>query len=160
MCLKSVKPATFLRAAWRRLPGGELMVDEAQERVEAEHGVVYGIAEDTPLLLDVYRPPGRKDSEATPAVVLIHGGGMWTGSRTHLADTARRLAQAGYVAFSVDYRRVDADAGRHRWPAQLGDVQRAVSWVRARAADYGFDAERIGLRVVCRWPTRGAPRCP
>jgi acetyl esterase/lipase len=69
---------------------------------------------------------------------------------------ARQLARAGYVAFSVDYRLVDAAAISpvktlrvpgplcHRWPAQLDDVQRAVRWVRAHAADYGIDPMRVG----------------
>ncbi len=57
---------------------------------------------------------------------------------------ARQLAQAGYAAFSVDYRLVDAATGRHRWPAQLDDVQRAVRWVRDHAAGYGVDPEHVG----------------
>jgi acetyl esterase/lipase len=69
---------------------------------------------------------------------------MWTGSRAHMEHPARQLAQAGYVAFSVDYRLVDATTGRHRWPAQLDDVQRAVRWVRTHAADHGVDPERVG----------------
>jgi acetyl esterase/lipase len=69
---------------------------------------------------------------------------MWTGSRAHMEHPARQLAQAGYVAFSVDYRLVDATTRRHRWPAQLDDVQRAVRWVRAYAADYGVDPVHVG----------------
>jgi acetyl esterase/lipase len=107
-----------------------------------ERGVVYGEVAGEPLLLDVYRSLIR--GEPRPAVVLIHGGGMWTGSRTHMEQPARQLAQAGYVAFSVDYRLVDAAAGCHRWPAQLDDVQHAVRWVRAHAADYGIDPMRVG----------------
>ena len=69
---------------------------------------------------------------------------MWTGSRADMADPARQLARAGYVAFGVDYRLVDAATGRHRWPAQLDDVQHAVRWVRANAAQYGVDPGRVG----------------
>ena len=97
---------------------------------------------DEPLLLDVYRPPARPAPR--PAMVLVHGGGMWTGSRADMADPARHLARAGYVAFAVDYRLVDAAAARHRWPAQLDDVQLAVRWVRANAGRYGVDPERVG----------------
>ena len=114
----------------------------AEERVDVERDVVYGVVAGEPLLLDVYRSLPR--GEPRPAVVLIHGGGMWTGSRAHMEHPAQQLARAGYVAFSVDYRLVDAAAGRHRWPAQLDDVQRAVRWVRAHAADYGVDPMRVG----------------
>ena len=59
-----------------------------------------------------------------------------------MADPARNLAPAGYVAFSIDHRLVN-DGAENRWPAQLDDVQRAVRWVRAHAADYGVDPERV-----------------
>jgi len=118
------------------------MPPDAQDIADEERGVVYGTVEDEPLLLDVFRPPARVT--ARPAVVLVHGGGMWTGSRADMADPARQLAQAGYIAFAVDYRLVDIASGRHRWPAQLDDVQHAVRWVRANAAQYGVDPERVG----------------
>ena len=118
------------------------MPPDAQDIADEERGVVYGTVEDEPLLLDVFRPPARVT--ARPAVVLVHGGGMWTGSRADMADPARQLAQAGYIAFAVDYRLVDIASGRHPWPAQLDDVQHAVRWVRANAARYGVDPERVG----------------
>jgi acetyl esterase/lipase len=114
----------------------------AEARVDVERAVVYGVVAGEPLLLDIYRSLRRE--EPRPAVVLIHGGGMWTGSRADMEHPAHQLARAGYVAFSVDYRLVDAVARCHRWPAQLDDVQRAVRWVRAHAADYGIDPERVG----------------
>src|SRR5829696_894364 len=126
------------------------MPDVAEERVDVERDVVYGVVAGEPLLLDVYRSMPR--GEPRPAVVLIHGGGMWTGSRAHMEYPAQQLARAGYVAFSVDYRLVDAaDTSpitrgpiRHRWPAQLDDVQCAVRWVRAHATEYGIDPMRVG----------------
>src|SRR5215217_5349466 len=118
------------------------MFRAAQERVELECGVVYGVVGGEPLLLDIYQSSARADLR--PAVVLIHGGGMWTGSRAHMEHPAVQLAQVGYVAFSVDYRLVNAEATRNQWPAQLDDVQLAVRWVRAHAADYGVDPGRVG----------------
>jgi acetyl esterase/lipase len=118
------------------------MPPDAQDIADEERGVAYGTVEDEPLLLDVFRPPAR--AAPRPAVVCVHGGGMWTGSRADMAEPARELARAGYVAVCVDYRLVDAAAGRHRWPAQLDDVQRAVRWVRANAAQYGVDPGRVG----------------
>src|SRR6478735_7655031 len=121
---------------------GRSLAAMGRRGVEEEVDVVYGVADGEPLLLDVYRPPWRPAPR--PAVVLVHGGGMWTGSRADMADPARQLAQAGYIAFAVDYRLVDLASGRHRWPAQLDDVQHAVRWVRANGAQYGVDAERVG----------------
>ena len=48
---------------------------------------------------------------------------------------AQALAEAGYVAFAVDYRL--------HWPEHIDDAQLAVRWVRANANRYGVDPERI-----------------
>jgi acetyl esterase/lipase len=119
-------------------PAGSTSRDIGDE----ERGVAFGTVAGEPLLLDVYRPPGR--ATLRPAVVCVHGGGMWTGSRADMAGAARELAHAGYVTFATDYRLVDAATGRNRWPAQLDDVQRAVRWIRANAARYGVDPGRVG----------------
>jgi acetyl esterase/lipase len=50
--------------------------------------------------------------------------------------SARALAEAGYVAFAVDYRL--------HWPEHIDDAQLAVRWIRANADRYGIDPERIG----------------
>ena len=118
------------------------MPPDAQDIADEERGVAYGTIADEPMLLDVYRPPAR--ATLRPAVICVHGGGMWTGSRADMADAARELARAGYVTFATDYRLVEAATGRHRWPVQLDDVQRAVRWVRANAARYGVDSGRVG----------------
>ena len=117
-------------------------MDLTRGSVNVDRGVAFGVEGDLPLLLDIYRPPAR--AAPRPAVVLVHGGGMWTGSRADMALPARQLASAGYVAFAVDYRLNDAATGRHRWPAQLDDVQRAVRWVRATADEHGVSPGRVG----------------
>src|SRR4051812_33709683 len=78
-----------------------------------------------------------------PAVILIHGGAMAFGKRFDLDKLARSVAEAGYVAFNIDYRLLSYD-GMNQWPTQLDDVQLLVRWIRANAATYGVDAERIG----------------
>jgi len=110
-------------------------------KVSTDMGVVYREVEDQTLLLDVYRPPER--ATPRPAVVLMYGGGLMVGDRTWMADAAQGLAEAGYVAFSIDYRLFDGVA-RNPWPAQLDDAQGAVRWIRANADTYGVAPDRIG----------------
>lgn len=110
-------------------------------KVSTDSGVAYREVDDQTLLLDVYRPPER--TTPRPDVVLIHPGGLMAGDRTWMADAAQGLAEAGYVAFSIDYRLFDG-VDRNLWPAQLDDAQGAVRWVRANAGTYGVDPDRIG----------------
>jgi acetyl esterase/lipase len=112
--------------------------------VTIEAGIPFGEVDDRALLLDIYTPPQRE--RPRPAVLLIHGGGFVGGSRTDadIVVAARHLAEAGYVAVALDYRLVDPGQPGPVWPAPLTDVQRATRWVRAHAATYGVDPERLG----------------
>jgi acetyl esterase/lipase len=111
------------------------------ECITEEIAITYGEAGGERLLLDSFRPLAHRGHLAV--VILIHGGGMWTGSRADMREPAREFARSGFAAFAIDYRLVDAASGRNRWPAQLDDAQTAVRWVRAHAADYGVDPDRI-----------------
>src|SRR5262249_31797139 len=52
-----------------------------------------------------------------------------------------KLAQKGYVAATVTYRL----APKYQFPAAIFDVKAAVRWMRANAAKYHIDPERIGV---------------
>jgi acetyl esterase/lipase len=119
-----------------------------QDSVATDVAIPYGEAGGRVQLLDVYSPPQRE--RPRPAVLVIHGGGFVGGSRADadIVTAARRLAQAGYVAFAIDYRLVDLTQPGPAWPAPLADVQRAVRWVRAHAPTYGVDPECIGAYGV------------
>jgi acetyl esterase/lipase len=113
----------------------------AHDAVETQRGVAYGVADGEELLLDVYLPPSREAPR--PAVILLHGGGWSSGSRSDMVVAGKELARAGYVAFGIDYRLLDTVTPQNLWPTQLDDTQRAVRWVRAHAEDYDVDPERI-----------------
>ncbi|MES2438765.1 MAG: alpha/beta hydrolase [Verrucomicrobiota bacterium] len=90
-----------------------------------------------PVLGDFYRPHSHLPA---PAVLLVHGGG-WTGKdgRWQMNPIARKLAKRGYAVLNVTYRL----APRWRYPAPVEDLQEAVKWMRAHAAEQGIDPDRI-----------------
>lgn len=109
----------------------------------AEDDIVYGTVAGVDLLANVLRPatlPGP-----SPAVIVVHGGGLVQGSRWDHGEAATALAGAGYATFSIEYRLYVQGDDTTLWPAQLDDVQRAVRWVRANAATYNVDPERVGV---------------
>lgn len=107
-----------------------------------ETDVVYAEVGRERLLMDIHKPSGI--SRAKPAVVVIHGGGWVSGSRREVGPIAESLARRGAVAFSPQYRL----APKHRWPAMFEDVRTAVRFVRANAARYGVDPNRIGVAGI------------
>ncbi len=110
--------------------------DRQVPRVERD--VVYGTAGETSLHLDLYRPRDESPSPL-PCVVFLHGGGWWTGDKEDppIKDMARR----GFAVASVEYRLSDTA----HFPAALEDSKCAVRFLRANAARYGIDPERIGV---------------
>ncbi|GAA1768639.1 hypothetical protein GCM10009712_15870 [Pseudarthrobacter sulfonivorans] len=100
-----------------------------------------------PLLLDLYLPAEPKRSGALPAVIHYHGGGWRVGARSSLGPAVdalglspiERLVDAGFVVASADYRLSSVAT----FPAQLLDAKAAVRWLRAHAADFNVDADRI-----------------
>ncbi len=114
---------------------------QATDSVSVQKDVEYGVAGGQKLLLDVYEP-ATATSTPRPAVVLIHGGSWIGADKSTMQGMGNFLARWGFVAVSVNYRLLRGN--ENRWPAQLDDVQRAVRWLRANAAKYDVDANRIG----------------
>ena len=113
--------------------------------VKIERDVIYGKAGGENLLLDVFYPPTEsapKAASTRAAILLVHGGGWSTGDKKDFDDLGRGLARAGYVAFSANYRLLSGT--KNRFPAQIDDVQRAVRWIRSRAATDKIDPKRLG----------------
>jgi acetyl esterase/lipase len=98
-----------------------------------------------PLTLDLYTP--AKSAAARPLVIYIHGGGWMGGTSRNAAAYANfpavmaDLASRGYVVASVNYRL----GGEAKFPAATEDVDAAIRWLRAHAADYGIDKARVAI---------------
>lgn len=100
---------------------------------------VYARREESDLRLDFF--PASRSAGKAPCVVLVHGGGWDSGSRSDFADLNRFLAASGYAVASLEYRL----APRHTYPAPIEDVRAALAWLKARAAELNLDAERFVL---------------
>ncbi len=85
---------------------------------------------------DLYLP---ERAGPLPVVLLVHGGSWQKGRRADMAPIARRLAQAGYAAFTVSYRL----APGWRFPAPLQDLQQALRWLAENAETYELDPQRL-----------------
>lgn len=87
-----------------------------------------------------YLPSG--EVEGGTAVVVFPGGGYGHLAMDHEGEqVARWLNGLGIAAFVVQYRLGPA----YRHPTMLGDAQRAIRTVRARAAEWGVNAARVGV---------------
>lgn len=106
--------------------------------IRLDTGIVFGKGGTTELKLDLAVPQGEGPF---PAILCLHGGGWIGGERQKMRGTIEEMARKGYVAISPDYRL----APRDRFPAQIEDCKAAVRWLRANAAKYRVNPERIGV---------------
>ncbi len=109
--------------------------------ISVHEDVQYGLGGGQKLFLDIYEPSGPS-ATLRPGIVLIHGGGWSIVDKNGLSGMAQFLARYGFVAASMNYRLLHG--ADNRWPAQLDDVQRSVRWLRANAARYHVNPDRIG----------------
>jgi acetyl esterase/lipase len=106
-------------------------------------GVVEGKDTDTDPTeptMDIYLPPR---AGAPGAAMLVLPGGAYTHLSTirEGSDIAHMLVSHGIAAFVVRYRH----SPRYQYPIPFLDGQRALRTVRANAADYGVDPDKIGV---------------
>lgn len=114
----------------------------AEFRADIEYGVAGG--ESLKLDVSIPDPPGPH-----PVAILVHGGGWSRGDKHSVppGDSADIspwfpvLTAANFTWFSINYRLAPV----HSWPACLEDVQTAIRWVKAHAAEFGGDPDRIAL---------------
>ncbi|NLG83814.1 MAG: alpha/beta hydrolase [Firmicutes bacterium] len=104
-----------------------------------EKDLVYDRRPEGPLRLDLYLPV--KVGENLPAVLMIHGGGWVTGSKSSYRGLGRLLAGHGFAAAAFDYRLLTEAP----WSAPLEDCLTALSWLRSEGKRWGLDSERITL---------------
>lgn len=103
-------------------------VPDAQGEEDADHPAYF-----------VYLPP--EEGATGAAVVVCPGGGYGNLAMQHEGEAvAQWLNDHGIAAFVLKYR-----VSPYRHPVMLNDAKRMVRTVRARADEWGIDANRIGI---------------
>lgn len=108
-----------------------------KDKVETQTSLPIGQGGDIKLQATIFRP--KNATGVLPAILFIHGGGWRSGK--HYNIFGAWLAERGYLVASIDYRLMH----QGKWPAQIEDCKLGVRWLRANAAKFGIDPERIGV---------------
>lgn len=90
------------------------------------------------LHMDILVPAGK---EPMPLIVFITGGGFIMSPKNNWIQQRMRLAEAGYVVASIEYRY----APLSKFPLPLEDCKTAIRWLRAHAGMYNIDVNRVGV---------------
>ncbi|MGB3331007.1 MAG: alpha/beta hydrolase fold domain-containing protein, partial [Thermomicrobiales bacterium] len=102
--------------------------------------VPYGRGGGVPLQLDILAP-AQTSAEPRPAVIFVHGGGWEAGNRESGLRLSLLLTKRGFVTATIAYRLTSVAM----YPAQIHDVKAAIRFLRAHAAEWHVDPDRIGI---------------
>jgi acetyl esterase/lipase len=140
--LKKSEDAAFNDAA--TAVGLELITDKCPVKISED---AITITRDLPYAkygsyqpkLDLFLPKNPSQAKL-PCIVFLHDGAWAVHKRAWFECHARIAAREGFAAVNVDYRLLPGVTP----PDCVNDAKAAVRWVRANAAKYGLDPDRIG----------------
>jgi acetyl esterase len=92
---------------------------------------------DMALKLRLYKPRG---AGPFPAVIDLHGGAWGKGSLEECRVRDEALAKSGLLVAGLDFR-----DGNHGYPTALVDINYAIRWLKARAAQLQTRADLVGI---------------
>ncbi len=120
-------------------------MDKAEVRPELVYKKDAGAA----LKMDIYMPAGLAADERRPAVLFIHGGPLGPSPSPGAKDWGvyrsygRLMAASGLVGVTFNHRYVSMKV--KDLETSLADVEEAIRFVRANAAAYHVDPDRLAL---------------
>ena len=103
-----------------------------QTSIDMYYCIMHGL----PLKMDLYYP---QSGGPWPTLVYVHGGSWVGGDKSDAAPLAERMRAHGYLVVSINYHMPPAG----RFPTMIEDVKCAIRSLRANAAQYNLDPQRI-----------------
>ncbi len=123
--------------AWAQSPESTPSTVLINAKYDVTGNITYGVMNNYPLKLDVYRPRAAK--APTPVVVFIHGGGWVAGDKEGAATYVLPYLEMGWAAVNVEYRLAKISLA----PAAVEDCRCAMHWIGRNAGKYNFDVKKI-----------------
>lgn len=119
-------------------PCGARLSRGDEPKYQRTEDVIYGRKYGMALTLDVFRPKERANGAA---VIFVVSGGWFSAHEAINLGFIKEFLDRGYTVFTV----VHGSQPRFTIPEIVGDMNRSVRFIRANAAKYGIDPNRIGI---------------
>ncbi len=95
----------------------------------------------SPLRLDCFFPADHKEGENRSCIILFFGGGWSGGEPEQFYGYGKYFASRGMVAIAAQYRTMKSHKASPRNCVE--DGKEAIRYVRAHAAEFGIDPDKI-----------------
>lgn len=114
---------------------------QAAAKPKFEFGVrdiVYRTIDGQPFKARVYQPEG---DGPFPLVLFVHGGAWVDKDRADDQNALLDFAGNGVAVVAIEFR----GGNQSPYPTSLADINYAIRWLKAHAADFGSTADRVGI---------------
>jgi tetratricopeptide (TPR) repeat protein len=121
------------------------------DKVDVRPNLIYRRDGQDEMKMDIYVPPSLALDARRPAVIFIHGGPLGQSPSPGAKDWGvyqsygRLMAASGLVGVTFDHRYISMKL--KDLETSFSDVEEAIRFVRANAASYHVDPDRIALWV-------------
>jgi acetyl esterase/lipase len=119
-------------------PGSESRRDEPEQHKDWWYKNIHNPS------LTVFLPPAGK-ANGTAVIVAAGGGHRELVFNPEGVEPAQYLASLGVTAFALKYRLFREEGSKYTLANTAEDIKRAMRTVRARAAEWKIDPQRIGV---------------
>ncbi len=136
--MQLARASLWLLIGWVLLRGGIGSLAAEGDNFTRKEDVIYGRKFGMALTMDVFTPTGKANGAA--AIWTVSGG--WFSSHEAInVDFLRELLNRGYTVFAVCH----GSQPKYTIPETIADMNLAVRYIRAHAADFKIDPNRIGI---------------
>lgn len=124
----------------------EIFSTTVQSTVKYGENLNFGILEE--LYMDIYEPE-NDDQLNRPMVILAHGGAFAFGDRSRMSDLCIEFAKKGYVAATMDYRKLststplDSINTVEAIVRTMQDMKAAVRYIKHNSNIYQIDTSFV-----------------
>ncbi|MEN8187558.1 MAG: alpha/beta hydrolase [Bacteroidota bacterium] len=109
------------------------------DNIKEHKDIVYKTVDSKDLKLDIYHK--KSISTTTPLIIFIHGGSWKRGDKQEYWPYFISYSEKGYITATIQYRLSDTA----KYPAQIDDIESAITWIKDNAEKYHIDKNKIVL---------------
>lgn len=110
----------------------------AEPNYTRQEDVIYGRKFGTALTMDVFAPKGKANGAG---IIFVVSGGWFSSHEAINPGFLQPFLDRGYTVFAV----VHGSQPKFTIPEVIADMNRAIRYIRHRAADFNVDPNRLGI---------------